>query len=157
MSVKLTRRIASEMMKRGVSSVRIKPSAFEDAQKAITRDDVRGLIKNGSIYAIAEKHNMSLYSKALGKKRSKGRSRGSGRRKGTRRAREGIQYKKKIRAQRRVLASLKSEKRIDNAMYKKLYLLVKGGNFVSKVTLLNRVRSEGIELDDAQFEKLRHM
>ena len=42
-------------------------------------------------------------------------------------------------------------------MFKKLYLLVKGGTFPNKVTLLNRIRSEGVALDEEKFAKLRHM
>jgi large subunit ribosomal protein L19e len=71
MSVKLTRRIAAELMERGESAVKIKPSAINDAKKAITREDVRGLIKNGSIYPVKLKHNISAHSKVLKEKRKK--------------------------------------------------------------------------------------
>ena len=63
MSVKLTRRIASRLMGRGESKIRIKKDAMGDAGKAITADDVRAMIKDGRIYAIKEKHNLSLRSK----------------------------------------------------------------------------------------------
>lgn len=81
MSVKLTRRVASELLKRGESAVKIKPDALKDAEKAITREDVRNLIKSGNIYATKAKHNISAYSKVLREKRKKGRRRGMGRRK----------------------------------------------------------------------------
>jgi large subunit ribosomal protein L19e len=92
----------------------------------------------------------------LNKKRSQGRKRGQGKRRGSDKARGGVDYKKSIRAQRRVLKSLKEDRSMDNVMFKKLYLLVKGGSFPNKVTLLNRIRSEGIAIDDQKFEKLRH-
>ena len=47
MSIKLSRRIAAEMMGRGISKVRIKPDRVEDAKKAITREDVSALIRAG--------------------------------------------------------------------------------------------------------------
>ena len=83
MSIKLSRRIAAEMMGRGISKVRIKPDRVEDAKKAITREDVRTLISSGAVYALKIKHNMSIYSKDLREKRNKGRARGPGRRKGS--------------------------------------------------------------------------
>jgi len=157
MSIKLTKRVASDLMKRGVSSIRIKNDAFADASKAITRDDVRALIKDGKIYALKPKHNISARGKLLNIKRSKGRRRGIGSRKGTRKARKGVEYKKLVRAQRRVIKSLKSEKLITNDVFKKFYALVKGGTFTSKVTLLNYIRSTGVQLDDEKFNKLRHI
>lgn len=156
MSIKLTKRVAALLLGRGMGSVRINPNAVEEAKKALTRDDVRALIKNGSVYAIKEKHNLSLYSVALNKKRAQGRKRGQGKRRGSVKARGAVDYKKRIRAQRRVLRSLKDDKSMDNKMFKKLYLLVKGGSFPNKVTLLHRIRSEGIVMDDEKFERLRH-
>ena len=76
MSIKLTKRIAAIVMDRGESSIRINPTALAEAKKAITREDVRVLIKNGSVYAIKEKKNLSLHGKELKKKRIAGRKRG---------------------------------------------------------------------------------
>ncbi len=157
MSVKLTKRTASSILKRGVSSIRIKPDAVEDAQKAITREDVRGLIKGGKVYALKEKENISAYSKVLKEKRSKGRRRGKGRKKGTRKARGIVTYQKRVRAQRRILAALKDEKVIDNVMFKKFYALVKGGSFQTKMTLISHIRSKGVGINDEQLEKLKHI
>lgn len=157
MSVKLTRRIASQLLGRGESAVKIKPSAINDAKKAITREDVRNLIKNGSIYSTKEKHNISAYSKVLKEKRKKGRRRGMGRRKGTLKARGTVEYKKRIRGQRRVLKALKDESAIDNERFKKYYALVKGGNFTSKATLINHIRSDGVNISDEKIKQLRHL
>ncbi len=157
MSIKLTKRIASELTGRGVSAVRIKPDQLPEAKKAITREDVRTLIKNGSIYTIKEKHNISAYSKVLREKRNKGRRRGPGRRKGSQRARGILEYKKKIRGQRRVLKMLKEEKLIDNIKFKQYYALVKGGNFVSKATLLSRIMNDGLKIEEEKAKQLRHL
>ena len=117
---------SSELIKRGESAVRIKPAFTKDAEKAITREDVRSMIKNGSIYTTKLKHNISAYSKVLKEKRKKGRRRGTGRRKGTLKARGTVEYKKRIRGQRRVLKVLKEEKLVDNERFKRYYALVKG-------------------------------
>lgn len=157
MSIKLTKRIASELLNRGESAVRIKNDAIQEAKKAITREDVRALIKNGSIYSVRSKHNISAYSKVLGLKRSKGRRRGHGRRKGTANARGPVEYKKRIRGQRRVLHALKMEKLIDNEKFKKYYALVKGGTFMNKATLINHIKNDGVAISDDKFNQLRHL
>jgi large subunit ribosomal protein L19e len=158
MSVKFTRRVAGEILERGVSKIRIKPDAVPEAKKAITRDDVRVLIKNGSIYAVKAKHNISAYSKVLHEKRQKGRRRGQGRRKGTTAARGGLlEYKKKIRGQRRVLHALKEEKLIDNLKFKRYYALVKGGNFSTKASLLSHIKNDGVTINEEKSNQLRHL
>jgi large subunit ribosomal protein L19e len=157
MSVKLTKRVAADIMKRGETSIRIKPSAIDDAKKAITRDDVKELIKSGSIYAMAEKHNVSRYGKSLKKKRAEGRKRGPGKKKGTRKTRSTANHMKRMRSQRRILAALKSDKTINNEQYKEFYALVKGGTFQTKLTLLNHIRSRGVEINDERLEKLKHI
>ena len=158
MSIQLTRRIAAELLKRGESAIRIKPTALPDAEKAITRDDVRALIGSGSVYALQEKSNQSRYSKVLREKRNQGRKRGRGRRKGTAKARGAtIRYEKKVRGQRRVLAALKKDKTINNEQYKKFYALVKGGNFMTKASLLGHIRSHGVTLTEERYNQLKHM
>ena len=127
MTIRLTKRIAADLLGRGLSSVRIKSTGMADAEKAITREDVRALIKKGDVYAMKEKRNVSTYGKLLKIKRSKGRSRGTGRKRGTVNARGSIEYKKKIRAQRRVLLALKEDNTINNELFKEFYRLVRGG------------------------------
>ena len=157
MSIKLTKRIAGELLERGVSKVRIKDVGISEARKAITREDVRVMIKNGNIYTIKKKHNISAYSKVLREKRNKGRRRGPGRRKGSQAARGILEYKKKIRGQRRVLKTLKVDKVIDNQKFKKYYALVKGGNFATKASLLSHIKNDGVSLTDDKLNQLRHI
>lgn len=155
MSIKLTKRAASLIMKRGVTAIRIKKEAAKEAKDALTREDVRTMIGKGSIYAIKEKTNMSIRGKELEEKRKKGRRRGTGKRKGTRKAREGLLYVKKIRGQRRILKKLKEENIIDNIKFKKFYKLSKGGIFQTKSSLLNRIRSEGTDVSGEKEKELK--
>lgn len=157
MSIKLTRRIGALILKRGKNSVRIKPDSIEDAKKAITREDIRSLISKGGVYALKEKHNESRYAKGLIEKKREGRRRGPGRRKGTVKARTGMTYKKKIRAQRRIIKELKATKAIDNELFKEFYALVKGGTFQNKASLINHMKGKGVQINDELFEKLKHM
>ncbi len=157
MTIKLTKRVAALLLDRGVSSIRIKDTGIADAEKAITREDVRTLIKKGDVYAVAEKSNISTYGKLLKVKRAQGRSRGTGRKRGTIKARKSIEYKKKIRAQRRVLLALKADKTINNDLFKEFYRLVRGGTFQSKASLLGHIRDEGVAINDERFQKLKHI
>ncbi len=157
MSIKLTRRIGASILKRGKNSIRIKPDSIDDAKKAITREDIRSLISKGGVYALKEKHNESRYAKNLAEKKMEGRRRGPGRRKGTVKARTGMTYKKKIRAQRRIIKELKATKAIDNELFKEFYALVKGGTFQNKASLINHMKGKGVQIGDELFKKLKHM
>jgi len=156
MSVKLTKRAASSIMRRGRSAIKIAAGSEKNASEAITRSDVRELIKSGKIYAVKAKKNVSRYGKELNKKREQGRRRGKGSRKGTKKTRQGSKYIKEIRAQRRILRLLKADKTIDNKAYKRFYALSKGGSFPTKLSLINHIRSKGFNISDEQVEVLRH-
>lgn len=155
MSIKLAKRAASSIMRRGVSSIRISKGSLEDASKAITKEDVRALIKSGKMYAVKEGKNLSLHGKELKKKRRKGRARGPGRRKGSTKARTGVLYKKKVRAQRRIIGDLKAKGEIDNTVFKRYYALVKGGTFPTKMSLINHIRNSGISMTDERAKELK--
>lgn len=155
MSIKLAKRAAASIMDRGVSSIRIANGSLEEAAKAITKEDVRALIKSGKIYAVKKRENLSLHGKALKEKRRKGRSRGPGRRKGTTRARRGILYQKKVRAQRRLIKDMKEKKELSNEQFKRYYALVKGGTFPTKLSLINHIRSSGISMTDERAKELK--
>ncbi|EET89869.1 MAG: 50S ribosomal protein L19e [Candidatus Micrarchaeales archaeon] len=157
MGVKLVRRVAADLLGRGESSIRLKGASIEDINKAITRDDVRELIKSGKVYALNEKHNLSAYGKETRKKRLEGRKRGPGRKKGTKKTRAGVEYKKKIRAQRRIIKDLKEKGVIDNSMFKQFYRLVKGGTFQTKVSLINHIKGTGVSISEDEFKRLKHI
>lgn len=157
MSIKITKRIAARLMKRGESKILIKKDAIADAQKAITADDVRDLIKSGKIYARKEKHNISLRASIVRMKKAQGRRRGRGRRRGSAKARASVDYKKSIRGQRRVLKKLKEEKIIDNQTYKRFYLLVKGGIFQSKGSLISHMQGNGVNINEEMAKQLKHI
>ncbi len=154
MSMKFARRAAAEILNRGESSIRFNKNALEEIKKALTKDDIRRLIQNGSIFAVKPKHNLSLNSKLLKKKREEGRRRGFGRRKGTRKARGGITWEKKVRSQRALLKELKKMGKIDNASFKKFYMLIKGNAFPDKASLLLHLRDEGISISDEEKKKI---
>ncbi len=154
MTIKFTKRVASQLLSRGVHAIRVNPSAFEEASKAITREDVRRLISAGSIFALKEKHNVSARSKLLKQKREEGRSRGTGSRRGTRKARAGTGWEKKVRSQRFLLKRLKEMGKLDTVMFNKMYGLVKGNTYSSKAAMLLHLKEEGVTLSEQEMSKI---
>jgi large subunit ribosomal protein L19e len=133
MSLKAQKRIAAEILKCGENRVYFDPYLIEEIKMAITRDDIRNLIKEGIIQKKYKK-GISKFRKNLNHERKKkGRARGLGKRKGAKHARspkkEG--WMKRIRPQRRELKKLRDRKQITTATYRKLYKNAKGGMFNS--------------------------
>ncbi len=154
MTIKFVKRVASEMLGRGVRAIRIKDSALEEAKRALTKDDVRKLIKEGSIYAEPEKHNLSLHGKLLKVKREKGRKRGYGKRRGTAKARAGRVWEKKVRSQRLLLRKLKEMKKLDNKTFNRFYALIKGNAFPDKRSLLLHLDEQGVKVSEDELKQI---
>lgn len=155
MTLEFAKRIAAQVLKRGESAIRFKPGSTIEIAKALTREDIKRLIKDGSIVALPAKHNLSQRSKILKQKRSEGRKRGPGRRKGTVKARSGgMTWEKKVRSQRVFLNQLREAQKLDKKAFRKFYLLVKGNAFVSKASMLLHMKEEGIIVTPAEVEKM---
>jgi large subunit ribosomal protein L19e len=131
------KQIASQILNSGVSRIKILPNAIEDVKKALTRNDIRKLIEDKKIIAIAKKQKM----KKERKKKSV--------RKGTAKARRSVRWEDKVRAQRRLLKKLKEEKKISNQNFKKVYKLIKSGNFASKSSLLTFLKDQKLIEEEA--------
>jgi large subunit ribosomal protein L19e len=119
------RRMAADILKCGDSRIWMDPAAGEKLRRAITRNDVRGLIADGLIKKAAPKKNAH----------AEGRKQGSGSRKGAAGARtpKKERWLKIIRPQRRLLCELKPK--LKPLAYRKVYRLVKGGLFRSRAHL----------------------
>ena len=154
MTLKFAKRVAAQMLNRGESSIRFRVDAIPEIEKAITREDIKKLIGNGSILALKAKHNISMNAKIMRKKREEGRRRGVGRRKGSKGARGGMSWEKKIRSQRMLLSELKKMKKLDSKQFMKFYMLVKGNSFANKASLLLHVKDEGIILSDEEIRDI---
>ena len=124
------RRIASEILGAGKSKIRFKPDSTSKIGEALTREDIRGLIADGSIYAIAPRGVSRVRGREKQNQMRKGRRSGAGSRKGTFAARSGRKetWIAKVRAQRRHLASLVSQGRLQESS-RKIYLMIKGNAF----------------------------
>jgi large subunit ribosomal protein L19e len=134
MAAKLTlqKRLAADILKVGKSKVWIDPDKEKqkEVQGAITRIDVKRLIKKGVIKA---KPNKVKKPKTVGVKKKK-RRRKTGRRKGSKHARlpKKRRWINTVRPLRASLKDMREKGEIDNATYRKVYMLIKGGQFRSR-------------------------
>ena len=125
------RRIASGMLGVGENKVRFKPEANSKIGEALTREDVRGLIKDGSIYAIQPRGVSRIRGREKQEQAKKGRRGGKGSKKGTHAARQHpkTHWIAKVRSQRRYLRNLIDAKKFTEGSSRKIYLMIKGNAF----------------------------
>jgi large subunit ribosomal protein L19e len=131
--LKLQKRLASEIMDVGIGRVYIDPERLEDVKQAITRQDIRSLIRDGAIKKrLVKGSSKGRIRKRLAQRR-KGRQKGPGHRKGTENARfpKKKRWMGKVRAQRKFLKLMREKQMLSSSEYRKLYLRVKGGFFRS--------------------------
>jgi len=139
MSLKAQKRMAAEVLKCGENRVYFDPYLIDEIKMAITREDIRNLVKEGIIIKKYKKGNSKYRKNLLHERKKKGRARGIGKRKGTKGARfpKKKKWMNRIRPQRRELKKLRDRKLITTATYRKLYKNAKGGMFTS-VAQMNR-------------------
>lgn len=143
MNLNPQKRMAAEILKCGENRVYFDPYLIEDISLAITREDIRNLIKQGAIQK-KYKEGISNYRKNIRHQRKKkGKARGLGKRKGKKHARTPRKraWIQRIRPIRRELKKLRNRKLITAVNYRKLYKNAKGGMFTS-VAQLNRYIKE---------------
>ena len=140
------RRMAASLLKCGNGRVWMDNDRLEEIAKAVTKDDIRVLIKGEAIKS-KQTHGISSGRKKYFKKqKEKGRRRGHGSRKGPKHARSPKKERwiRTIRPIRVYLKTLKEEKKIDSSTYRKYYDRAKGGEFKNKSHLKSHLISDGI-------------
>ena len=137
MSVKTVRRVAGDILKCGISRIKILDA--KRAMEALTREDVKQLIKEKLIIKI-QKTGVSRGAarKRQSRKRS-GRGRGRGKMRGSAFASvsEKDMWQRKIRALRKVLGA--NEDRIPSSERRTFYRRIKGNLYASKKRLLDQI------------------
>jgi len=134
----LQKKLAARILKVGESRVWLDSSKTKDIEAAITKIDIRKLIKQGTIKALPEK----LHKPREKKKRRKG----PGRKKGSMFAKVTAKERwiSTVRPLRKMLKELRQTGQIDKPTYRKLYLLVKGGMFRSRSHLKIYLEQHGL-------------
>jgi len=140
------RRMAASLLKCGIHRVWIDTNKTEDVANAVTRDDIRELIK-AEIIQKKQKRGISRarirYARA---QRKKGKRKGQGSRKGAKYARfpKKRRWIATIRPIRAQLAELRDQQLIERDVYRKFYLYAKGGMFKNKGHLMAHLKAENL-------------
>jgi len=134
MSVVGQKRLAAELLKVGVSRVWIDPDDTDRVSSAITRNEIRKLIHEGSIKKIPQT------AISRGRKRARRNELLAGRHKGPGSTKGVVLHRKRrwmirIRSIRRRLRTLRDKRFITTDVYRKLSLMAKGGTFRSAAHL----------------------
>lgn len=146
MKLNTQRRLAADILGVGANRVWIDPARSVDISSAISRDDIKRLIRQGAIKA---KPVLAISRGRLRKrasKRKQGRRRGVGSRKGAMGARRPKKagWTGTVRPLRSRLHELKKEGIIDMHEYRRLYRMVKGGAFRNKAHLETYLKERGL-------------
>ncbi|MCX8187855.1 MAG: 50S ribosomal protein L19e [Nitrososphaeria archaeon] len=131
LKIGLQKRLAAEILKCGVHRIKFDVERLEEIMEAITREDVKRLIKDGAIY----KEQKKGISRARVERRKK---HGPGSRKGGKYSRVSRKelWMIKVRAQRKKLKQLRDRKLITGTTYRKIYRMVKAGAFKSTAAMM---------------------
>jgi len=126
------KRVAADILKCGAHRVKFDTERLDEIMEAITREDIRRLIKDGAIY----KEQKKGISRARVRERKK--KRGPGSRKGAKYSRISRKelWMMKVRAQRKKLRQLRDKKLITKTVYRKIYKMVKAGAFKSVAAMM---------------------
>lgn len=152
MDLRTARRLAAAILGVGESRIVFAPEKLKEIRDAITRDDIRALIKTHAITAVPAKGVSRARARLRAARRAKGRARGRGKIKGGRQVLRKAKWIARIRAQRKLLKKLKKEGKIV-AGYRETYLKIKGGVFKDKAHLLTFLKERGYLREGAERVK----
>ena len=132
-NLKSQRYLAAKILKIGRNRVWIDPERIYEVEAAITREEIQKLIHERVIKRLPTEGVSRARSRILHEKKKRGRGHGLGSRTGSSHAR--ISKKKawmnKIRALRKRLSELKTQRSITRHTYRNLYKMANSGRFKS--------------------------
>jgi large subunit ribosomal protein L19e len=134
MSVVSQKRLAAGILKVGLTRVWVDPEDTDRVSSAITREEIRKLIHEGSIQKLPKTGISRGRNRTRHKELLAGRHKGPGSIKGATASRKK-RWVVKIRSIRRRLRALRDKRFITTGSYRKLTLMAKGGTFRSAAHL----------------------
>lgn len=147
MNVKRAIEHAARILKVGKSRIFLDSAQTKRVKEAITKDDIRTLIREGVMGKRKDAEQSRGRARVLAVKKKKGRKRGHGKRKGKAGARTNTKkrWMGNIRALRRTLRELRTKhpKDLPKSKYRKLYKMIKGNYFKGKKYLEKYVLGGG--------------
>jgi len=134
MKMNVQKRLAAEVLGCSTKRVWFNPERLADIKEAITKIDIKGLIKDHAIEKKPVKSVSRVRARIRQKQKRGGRRKGYGRRKGKQGARQAEKsvWINQVRAQRELLKKMKEKGLITKPVYRSLYNRSKGGFFRSK-------------------------
>jgi large subunit ribosomal protein L19e len=140
------RRMAATLLKCGEHRVWMDPDRLDEIAQAVTKDDIRVLIRGKAVISRQRKGISRGRKKYAINQKHKGRRRGQGSRKGATFARfpRKRRWIRTIRPLRSYLRQLRDEGQINPSIYRRYYLKAKGGEFRSKRHLHTHLTSDGV-------------
>jgi large subunit ribosomal protein L19e len=131
MNLSNQRRLAAEILDVGKNRIWIDPEKAEETETAITRNEIRKLIKDGVIKALPLKATSRARARVLAEKKRTGRRIGQGTKKGKKFSvvPKKIRWMNRIRALRMKLSEMRKKRIITVNTYRSLYKKAKGGEF----------------------------
>jgi len=133
MKLKIQKRLSGIILKCSQKRIVFDPERLDEIKEAITKADIRGLIKDGAIFSKPKKGISKFRARKIKRQKRKERQKGHGSRKGKKNARLSKKnfWMDRIRAQRDLLRRIKEKGLITNKTHKLLYAKAKGGFFRS--------------------------
>jgi large subunit ribosomal protein L19e len=137
MNLTSQRKLAASVLNCGVHRVWIDPERADEISMAITRVEIKKLIKDNAIKSLPENSQSRGRARVLAEKKKKGRRVGSGSKKGKKYSivSKKTRWMNRIRAQRKKLVDLRDRRIITVNTYRSLYRKAKGGEFRSVAEL----------------------
>ncbi|MFB6107355.1 MAG: 50S ribosomal protein L19e [Haloplanus sp.] len=145
------KRLAADVLDVGKDRVWFDPEAQGEIAEAITREDIRDLIDEGTVQRKDASANARGRARERADKQAYGHRKGAGSRKGRAGARQNEKddWVSRIRAQRRRLRELRDDGTLDRSQYRTLYNKASGGEFESVARLDAYIQNQfGIEVND---------
>ncbi len=143
MTIATVRRLAADIMDVGENKVKISPDGLKEAEGALTRSDVRGLISKGIIKKLPPQGRAS--TKRVGRT-------GHGRRRGTPISHKDA-WMQKIRSQRNVYHMLVESGALKQESKRVVYSKIKSGMLRSKRALLIYLKEANLVPKDLELPK----
>lgn len=134
MKLDTQKRIAAKVLGIGENKVHFDPDKLEEIKEAITKSDIRSLVKSKTISKKAQNSQSRGRARKIKEQKKKGNLKGPGSKTGSKKARLNPKtvWVTKIRLLRSFLRELKTKGKLDNKDYRDLILKSKGGYFRSK-------------------------
>ena len=146
MKLTLQKRLASTILNISPKKVKLDSENHQEIKEALTKADIRSLIKKGIIKVRGKQEQSKSRTRKLKIQKSKGRRKGIGSRKGKKTARRPRKraWIEKIRVQRQFLLLLKEKNLVSPKDYRGLYLRAKGGFFRSRRHIKTYITERGL-------------